>query len=494
MDTEKYIKCRFKIFLVNKIVLNRVLLLILIILLVSCQNTRQEVKPIHINEKPKDGIFKLTQTKIDVVCADFDDAIFRDKLGYPRVDFKKFDRDNSEKIIKTFDAVILENKYIKLTLIPEKGKPYSFFYKVTGHEEFFIPSVAQPLGSPNKLGWWFALGGVEYTLPDNEHGETWAAKWSWEIVEDSPLKKTVRMKVQELRYGLEETIDISIYPDKSFYEAAITIKNPTDKPVRFQHWINPMWVPGGQGEITEHTEFIMPTGHVYVTDRKFNDWMLDYHPQRSRKQSYENSPLRFLSGWKSIGDLLACKLEHGFYSAFSHDENEGIVRVFPKDKNPGCNIWAWGINPDLKTRKRFSGSEKCRGYVEMWGGLTHGFDKYYHLEPNEEIFWKEWMYPFHQTKGLHYANKDFAVTFTRLQNGEHTLRFCPSGDMSDIECKIVSAKTKETFMHMVYDSIYPMKKLPEFKLSSFKENLELIILQDGKKVIRLPAKYSLIIY
>ena len=117
----------------KKAVLNRAYLLIIIILFVSCINTRQEVKPIHINKKPKDGVFKLTQTKIDVACADFEKALTRDELGYLRVDFKKFDRDISGKVIKTFDAFILENKYIKLTLIPEKGKPYSFFYKVTGH-------------------------------------------------------------------------------------------------------------------------------------------------------------------------------------------------------------------------------------------------------------------------------------------------------------------------------------------------------------------------
>lgn len=423
-----------------------------------------------------------------MVCADFQKVLARNELDYSRVDFKKLDRENTEKVMKTFDAIILENKYIKLTLIPVKGKPYSFIYKATGHEEFFIPSVAQAFGSPNKLGWWFALGGVEYTLPDNEHGETWAAKWNWEIVEDSPLKKTVRMKVKELRYGLEETIDISIYPDKSYFEAIVTIINPTDKPIRFQHWINPMWVPGGQGEITEHTEFIIPTGHVYVTDRKFNDWMLDYHPQRNRKQSYNNSPLRFLSGWKNTGDLLACKLEHGFYSAFSHDENEGIIRVLPKDKNPGCNIWVWGVNPDPKTRQRFSGNEKCRGYVEMWGGITHGFDEYYHLNPDEKISWTEWMYPYHQTKGLHYANKDFSVTFTHLPDGEYIFRLCPVGDISDIECKIVSVKNKETRLHVVFDDIYPMKKLPQFILSTSEENLEVVILQNNKEVIRLSAK------
>jgi len=47
----------------------------------------------------------------------------------------------------------------------------------------------------------------------------------------------------------------------------------------------------------------------------------EYPPERKRKQLYSDNPLRWLKGWKSIGDLLAGNLKHGFYSAFSHDEN-----------------------------------------------------------------------------------------------------------------------------------------------------------------------------
>ncbi|MCK4716909.1 MAG: hypothetical protein KAT54_08885, partial [Candidatus Marinimicrobia bacterium] len=104
--------------------------------------------------------------------------------------------------------------------------------------------------------------------------------------------------------------------------------------------------------------------------------------------------------------------------------------------------------------------------------------------------WTEWMYPYHQTKGLHYANKDFAVTFTRLPDGEHIFRLCPGGDISDIECKIVSVKNKETRLHLVFDNIYPMKKLPQFTPGTSKERLELVILQNDKEVVRLPAKLS----
>ena len=459
----------------------------IIALVISCKTTDRGPGIIHVDEKPPDGTFQLTQTKIDVPCVDFEHAIVRDELGYPRVDFRRFDRENPGRVIKTLDAIVLENKYIRLTLLPDKGKPYSFVYKVTGHEELFIPTVAQVFGSPNRLGWWYGLGGVEYTMPDEEHGDTWAADWEWKIVEDSPGRKTIRMKVRELRHGLIEIIDVSIVPDKAHYEAAVRIENPTDKPIDFQHWINPMWAPGGRGEITIHTEFIMPTRNCYVTERPFNEWMLAYDPEGSRIQPYGDSPLRFLPGWKNIGDLLAWKLEHGFYSAFSHDEDEGIVRVFPKEKNPGCNIWAWGIDPKPETRKHFSGSETCRGYVEMWGGITRGFDEYHRLNPGETISWVEWMFPYHQTDGLHFANQDFAVTFTRFPTGEYVVKLCPSGDLRNVQCRVISTKTRESLLHVFFDSFYPKKKIPKFSFVSIEEAPELIIVRNGMEVVRMTA-------
>lgn len=463
-------------------------LLLVLLSLTCCGEDRVDVRVVCIGGEADEGAFRLEQTAIDVPCVDFEGALYRDTRGYPRLDFGTFDREKAGTITRRYEAVVLENAYVKLTLLPAMGKPYSFVYKVTGHEEFFLPTVAQPLGSPNDLGWWFALGGVEYTLPDDEHGDTWAADWTWEIVEDSSTCKTVRMRVEELRLGLVETIDISLYPDKAGYEALLSITNPTDDAIRFQHWINPMWAPGGRGEITVHTEFVMPTRQVHVTERKFNDWMLEYDPQGSRTQAYDDSPLRFLSGWKSTGDLLACELEHGFYSAFSHEEDEGVVRVFPRDATPGCNIWAWGAAPGPATRKRFSGSESCRGYVEMWGGVTHGFDEYRRLEPGEGISWVEWMYPYHGTKGLHFANRDLAITFTRRPDGEHTVRFCPSGDLTGIECRVVSAQSGETRLRIVCESLRPVKDLPEFSIDAAGEDLLLLILDDGEEVARLPAR------
>jgi len=458
-----------------------------LILITVCCNPNREI--IHINDTPIEGAFSLQRTEIDILQSNFDSTIYRDEIGYPHIDFTKLQIDNQGKIIKTYDAIILENKFIKVTLLPDKGKLYSFIYKVTGNEEFFIPEIANILGSPNKLGWWFVLGGVEYTLPDEEHGETWATAWKWEVVEDSPKKKAVMMNVKELRFGLMESITISIFPDKAYYEAHISITNPTDSTIKFQHWINPMWVPGGKKDgLTPNTEFIIPTNDVYVTERSFNNWMLSYSQEGKRLQPYENNPMRIFKNWENSGDLLAWELEKGFYSAFCHEENEGIVRIFPVEMNSGCNIWTFGYNPTPRQRKRFSGNESHKGYVEMWGGITHGFDKYYSLEPGKSIHWTELMYPYIKTKGLHFANNDFAVSFLKVDSITYAVNLCPSGDIKKINLKVESPVSKKKYLQVFYKSAFPKKTLKGYTFTSEEEDLDLIICKKGKEIIRLKPK------
>ena len=450
---------------------------------------RQHENVVVVQEQPPTGEFTMTATTMKIRQADFDRTVYLDDLGYKRIDFKKFNVDNQGDVQKEYDAIVLENKYIKLTILPKLGKPYSFIYKVTGNEEFFIPKVAHLHISPNRLGWWFMLGGVEYTMPDEEHGDTWAADWKWAVTENSSKRKAVKLKVKELRFGLEEAIDISITPDKAYYVADLRITNPTDSVVHFQHWINPMWTPGGRGELTPNTEFIIPTKEVYVTERSFNVWMLDYHPEGKRLQPFDESPLRYLKNWKRSGDLLAWELQQGFYSAFSHEQNEGIVRVFPLEYTPGCNIWSWGAIPEAKTRFLFSGDSANTGYVEMWGGITHGFDKYFVLLPGESIAWREFMYPYHGTRGLHHATEDLAITFFKESDTDYSISICPSGDVSGYTLKAIDKVNRNSVYEIQLRLAYPRKDQSAF---TFKNpsggDLELILLREGEEIARLEPR------
>ncbi|MCP5117702.1 MAG: DUF5107 domain-containing protein, partial [bacterium] len=175
----------------------------------------------------------------------------------------------------------------------------------------------------------------------------------------------------------------------------------------FAHWINPMWAPGGQNEVTDNTELIIPTERIVIEKR----WQKNLGPS---PQPWPGNPLRFIRNWKT-GDIQADGLTAGFFGVYSHDAEEGVVRVFDPLSNPGVDTWTYGFHP--KNIPMGSGAPN-KGYVEMWGGTVKTFPHERRpLGPGESLAWTEWMYPFQQTGGLTFANEVAAVRLTLDEDG-----------------------------------------------------------------------------
>jgi len=370
------------------------LIFLLVVLFIACSEER----------------FHLEETEIAIMQADFEDALYTDETGYPKIDWEKFDRNNFSVIEKNYKAIILENRYLTLTLLPEIGRIYSLVFKATGSEELWQADVARPIGGLNDLGWWFVIGGIEYVIPRGEHGTTFALPWSYSIEENSETVKRIKMTVTEPGLKLQENLFISVFPDKAYFKTDIEVFNKNTRDVKFSHWINPMWCPGGRGEITNNTEFIIPSDSVIVADKSFNKWMFDYG---TKIQAYRDNPMRYILNWKDKGDILVKELNYGFYSAYSHDEEEGIVRVFDKDITPGVDVWTWGFDPPERDWRVYS-QEQNKGYVEIWGGITMDYhdSSLVAIKQGGKLSWTEYMYPFHNLKGLKYANEKVAVNLT----------------------------------------------------------------------------------
>jgi len=378
-------------------------------------------QPGAVSVQPETGSFSLDTITLTIPQVDYEPAIYyRDGDPYPHLDLQEVDR--QRVIRKDHVAVVMENRYVKLTLLPEMGRVYSLIYKPTGNETLWQNDVATVGGASNDTGWWLWIGGIEYTLPGDEHGTTWAMPWAWEIVEDSSYRKAIRMRVREPYTGLEESLDIAIVPGKAYFTARIHISNPTSATVEYAHWVNPQWAPGGENELTDHTEFIIPTERILIEKR----WQENLGPS---PQVWKGNPLRFIQGWSRMGDLMADGLTAGFYSAYSHDADEGIVRVFDPEKTPGVDVWTYGYRP--RGIPMGSGNSNA-GYVEMWGGTSQTYpDARQPLGPGASIQWTEWMYPYQRTRGLAYADENVAINFQVVSDARRVVvGLCPSGDWS----------------------------------------------------------------
>jgi hypothetical protein len=376
------------------------------------------------------SVLTLVDTWISLRQIDLSPALYHDTNGYPRLDFAKLPADQRQIIARDHRAYVLENEFLRLTLLPEMGRVYSLVNKLTGHEQFWTNAVAKPIGANNDTGWWMVWGGIEYTLPRGEHGTTWALPWSHEIVENSPERKAVRMSVIEPVTRIEQRLTISLRPRQVFFETEILLRNSGVAPALYSHWMNPMWAPGGRGELTPETELIVPCTAMIVLDRNFNQWMLG-----ERVQEFEYNPLRFVKHWRSMGDLLAERLTAGFYSAFSHEANEGVVRVFDPRKTPGMDIWTWGFPPAPQHQQEFSQLPNL-GYVEMWGGTARDYsDEARQVLRPSETRWKEWIYSYNGIEGLTHADREFAVNFLVHSNRVH-LGIFATRDLDGVDLRL----------------------------------------------------------
>src|ERR1700733_5368999 len=109
--------------------------------------------------------------------------------------------DKTAIVDRTFKVRVLENRYLKVTLLPEfGGRILSIIYKPTGHEQLYRTQVGVPYGIKGGTfyyDWLMVLGGIFPTFPDAEHGKTWLKPWDFRIVKASAGEVTVSMSLRD---------------------------------------------------------------------------------------------------------------------------------------------------------------------------------------------------------------------------------------------------------------------------------------------------------
>jgi hypothetical protein len=186
----------------------------------------------------------------------------------------------------TFKTYVLENRYLKVTLLPEfGGRILSIIYKPAGHEQLYRTEVGVPYGIRGGTfyyDWMMVLGGIFPTFPDAEHGKTWLKPWHFEVVKESAGEVTVAMSLTgDFAYrtapkrfrpgstGIEATTYVTLKADRAALDTRVVLKNPQDQTVDYEYWTCTTLAPGSvpnNPKATGGAEIVAPI-QAYSTPR-----------------------------------------------------------------------------------------------------------------------------------------------------------------------------------------------------------------------------------
>jgi uncharacterized protein DUF5107 len=332
---------------------------------------------------------------------------------------------------RTFKTYVLENRYLKVTLVPEfGGRIISMIYKPTGHEELYRTEVGVPYGM--KAGnfyydWLMVYGGIFPTFPDPEHGKTWLKPWDFRIVKQSADEITVSMSfTDDFAYagvpkqfnkgatGLQATYYVTLKAGRAALDARAVVRNPNAKAVDYEYWTCTALAPGSdpKNPRTDGAAEIVAPVVAYFTPR----WSANIAEQDVSLEGkrYRFEKLRYFKNWPSMGIAYAAPDMQGgnFWGVINHDNEEGIIRVADNKVTRGLKMWTWGFPSFTNQGDARKAPNEAQPYVELWAGVSDQFFDSASLPPLGEVTVPETYSPTVGMKDVTQANDDILINFS----------------------------------------------------------------------------------
>jgi tetratricopeptide (TPR) repeat protein len=308
-----------------------------------------------------------------------------------------------EKELQEYQAVILENDYLKLTFLPELGgRLYSAYDKVNQAEMFYANPVIKP-GLFALRGAWPAVG-VEFNFP-NSHTTTTLEKIFCKTKRYADGSASVILSDIEWTCRMGWSVEVKLHPDKAAIEMESRLYNPTDLPQRFYYWIN------AACPIYPETQFIYPPS----TKRLFA-----HPPMDASRLGYLDYPLHEgvdISRFENIKQhfpVFAEEMREDFYGIYHHDRARGVVHVADHTLVRGRKLWLFGNARDGRIFIDLL-SDAGLDYCELQTGPFSLQSDYRMLEPGRIYVQKDFWLPVAEIGGFNVACREFAANVSQTE-------------------------------------------------------------------------------
>ncbi len=334
--------------------------------------------------------------------------IFLDKRVYQGSCGKVYPYPTVEKISdvkrdKEYEAVFLENDYIKVMVLPQLGGRIQRAYDKTNGYDFIYYNRVIKSALVGLTGPWIS-GGIEFNWPQH-HRPTTFLPVDYVLAEHEDGSRSVLLHDVDQMYGTKGLMKITVYPDKAYIEITGQLYNRTSLPQTFLWWANPAV------SVNENTQSIFPPDVHAVMDHGKRD--VSRFPIATGvyyKKDYSEGV--DISRYKNIPvptSYMAEKSKYDFVGGYDYGVEAGVLHVADHHVSPGKKQWTWGCGDFGKAWDR-NLTDEDGPYIELMTGMfTDNQPDFSWLKPFEEKTFTQYFMPYKALGQVKNATAEAAV-------------------------------------------------------------------------------------
>lgn len=316
-----------------------------------------------------------------------------------------------EKTDKEYQAVWLENEYIKVMILPELGGRVQMAYdKIKERHFVYYNHVIKP-ALVGLTGPWIS-GGIEFNWPQHHRPSTFLPV-DTTIEENADGSVTVWVNEHERMFHQKGMAGFTLRPGCAFLEIKGVLYNPTCIPQTFLWWANPAVA------VNDHYQSVFPPDINAVFDHG--------------KRAVSNFPIATgtyykmdysagvdISNYKNIKvptSYMAVNSKYDFEGGYENDSHGGMLHVASHHLSPGKKQWTWG-NGDFGQAWDRNLTDSDGPYIELMAGVyTENQPDFTWLMPYEEKHFTQYFMPYRELGVVKNASRDLIMNIESVVDG-----------------------------------------------------------------------------
>lgn len=293
-----------------------------------------------------------------------------------------------EKEDKHYEAVFLENEYLKVMILPELGgRIHRATDKSNDYDFVYYNHVIKP-ALVGLTGPWIS-GGIEFNWPQHHRPSTFDPV-SYKMEENKDGSCTVWVSEVENMFRTKGTVGFTLHPDKAYIEIKAQIYNRTNVQQTFLWWANPA-VP-----VNDNTQSIFPPDVFAVMDHGKRD-VSNFPIATGTYYKMDYSAGVDISRYKNIPvptSYMAYHSDYDFVGGYDYQKEAGVLHVADHHVSPGKKQWTWGCGEFGQAWDR-NLTDDDGPYIElMTGCFTDNQPDFTWLAPYEEKVFTQYFMPY----------------------------------------------------------------------------------------------------